>query len=320
VYSQYSGKSEKLQYVGGLRYEYSAREVILSSDANSHILNFSNVFPSANLQYTFNDSWNSKLGYSKRVQRNNNSELNPIPEREHSETLEQGDPDLLPQFVDLAEIGINHTFKKGTFFSTLYFQNIKNPIQRVNSVYNDTILNRVYTNAENARLYGLEFGTNYKPKKWLSLYLGANIYNYKISGDLDVLGETSTVNNSDWVYSVNANGTFNLDKDWSITANVNYISEKPTAQGVDSSFLTPNMSLKKTILDGKGSIGFQWQYINFGNMNTNQQRITTYGSDFYTTTNYIYETNILQLNFSYNFNKLTSKNKLPTSEFGEKEF
>jgi outer membrane receptor protein involved in Fe transport len=270
--------------------------------------------------YTFNESWNSKVGYSKRVQRNNNSELNPIPEREHSETLEQGDPDLLPQFVDLAEIGINHTFKKGTFFSTLYFQNIKNPIQRVNSVYNDTILNRVYTNAENARLYGLEFGTNYKPKKWLSLYLGANIYNYKISGDLDVLGETSTVNNSDWVYSVNANGTFNLDKDWSITANVNYISEKPTAQGVDSSFLTPNMSLKKTILDGKGSIGFQWQYINFGNMNTNQQRITTYGSDFYTTTNYIYETNILQLNFSYNFNKLTSKNKLPTSEFGEKEF
>lgn len=320
VYSQYSGKSEKLDYIAGLRYEYSAREVILSSDPNPHILNFSNLFPSANLVYTFNDSWNSKIGYSKRVQRNNNSELNPIPEREHSETLEQGDPDLLPQFVDLAEIGINHTFKKGTFFSTLYFQNIKNPIQRVNSVYNDTILNRVYTNAQNARLYGLEFGTNYKPKKWLSLYLGANIYNYKISGDLDVLGETSTVNNSDWVCSVNANGTFNLGKNWSITANVNYISEKPTAQGVDSSFLTPNMSLKKTILDGKGSIGFQWQYINFGNMGTNQQRITTYGSDFYTTTNYIYETNILQLNFSYNFNKLTSKNKLPTSEFGEKEF
>ena len=137
---------------------------------------------------------------------------------------------------------------------------------------------------------------------------------------MDILGETSTVNNSDWVYSVNANGTFNLGKNWSITANVNYISEKPSAQGVDSSFLTPNMSLKKTILDGRGSLGFQWQYINFGNMNTNQQRITTYGSDFYTTTNYIYETNILQLNFSYNFNKLTSKNKLPTSEFGEKEF
>jgi outer membrane receptor protein involved in Fe transport len=320
VYSQYSGKSEKLNYVAGLRYEYAQREVLLSTDINPHLLNFSNLFPSANLLYTLNEAWNVKVGYSKRVQRNNNSELNPIPEREHSETLEQGDPDLLPQFVDLAELGINHTFKKGTFFTTLYYQNIKNPIQRVNSVYNDTILNRVYTNAKRARLYGLELGTNLKPQKWMSFYFGANIYNYKIDGDLDILGETSAVNNSDWVYSLNANGTFNLDKNWSLTANVNYTSAKPTAQGEDSRFLIPNMVVKKTILDGKGSLGLLWQNINFGNMGTNQQRITTSGSDFYTTTNYIYETNVLLLNFSYNFNKLTPKNKLPISEFGEKEF
>lgn len=320
VYSQYAAKTQKLQYVAGLRYEYSEREVILSTDVNPHLLNFSNLFPSANLLYTFNDSWNTKLGYSKRVQRNNNSELNPIPEREHSETLEQGDPDLLPQFVDLLELGMNHTFKKGTFFTTLYYQNIKNPIQRVNSVYNDTILNRVYTNADKARLYGLELGSNYKPKKWLSLYLGANVYNYKISGDLDVLGDVSTVNNSDWVYSINGNGTVSLDKTWSLTANVNYTSSKPTAQGEDSSFLSPNLSVKKTLWNGKGSFGLQWQYIDFGNMGSNQQRITTYGTDFYTTTNYVYETNVLLLNFSYNFNKLSSKNKLPTSEIGEKEF
>ena len=121
---------------------------------------------------------NAKFGYSKRVQRNNNFELNPIPEREHSETLEQGDPDLLPQFVDLVELGMNHTFKKGTLFTTLYYQNIKNPIQRVNSVYADTILNRLFTNAEKARLFGLEFGTNIKPVKWMSIFVGGNIYNY----------------------------------------------------------------------------------------------------------------------------------------------
>lgn len=320
VYSQYSGKTEKLQYVGGLRYEYAKREVVLSTDVNPHLMNFSNLFPSANVLYTFNDQWNAKIGYSKRVQRNNNSELNPIPEREHSETLEQGDPDLLPQFVDLAEIGMNHSFKKGTLFATLYYQNIKNPIQRVNSVYNDTILNRVYTNAERARLYGMEFGSNYKPKKWLSLYLGANVYNYKINGQLNILGQTSTVDNGDWVYALNGNGTATLDKNWSLTANFNYTSKKPTAQGEDSSFLTPNLSVKRLLFDGRGSIGFQWQFIDFGNMNSNQQRITTWGEDFYTTTNYIYETNVLMLNFSYNFNKLSSKNKLPTSEFGEKEF
>ena len=320
LYSQFSGKINKLNYVAGLRYEYSAREVILSTDTNPHLLNLSNLFPSANLLYTFNSSWNAKLGYSKRVQRNNNFELNPIPEREHSETLEQGDPDLKPQFVDLLELGMNHSFKKGNLFTTLYYQNIKNPLQRVNSVYSDTILNRIFTNAEKARLIGLEFGSNFKPVKWFSIFVGGNIYNYKITGKLNVLGTTSIVDNSNFVYSYNVNSTFNLEKKWNITTNLNYTSAKPTAQGEDSRFLSPNLSIKKTLLNGNGSIGLQWQNINFGNMGSNQQRITTFGTDFYTTTNYIYETNVLLLNFSYNFNKISNKNKMPTSEIGEKEF
>lgn len=320
VYSQYSGKANKLQYVAGIRYEYAIREVNLSYETQPHNLNLSNLFPSANILYTFNNFWNMKGGYSKRVQRNNNFELNPIPEREHSETLEQGDPNLLPQFVDLAELGINHSFKKGNYFATLYFQNIKNPIQRVNSVYTDTILNRLFTNAERARSFGLEMGTNLKPAKWFTLYFGANVYNYTIDGGLNVLGTTSIVSNSSWVYSANTNASFNLGKKWLLQANVNYTSNKPTAQGEDSRFLVPNTSIKKTFANGKYSIGLQWQNMNMGFLNANQQRITTFGSNFYTTTNYTYETDVFLLNFSFNFSKITSKTKLPSSEIGEKEF
>lgn len=320
VYAQYSNKILKLQYTAGLRYEYATREVNLSSDVNAHRLNLSNLFPSVNLLYSFNNEWNIKAGYSKRVQRNNNFELNPIPEREHSETLEQGDPDLLPQFIDLIELGVNHAFKKGSFFVTMYYQNIKNPIQRVNSVYADTILNRLFTNAEKAKLIGLELGTTIKANKWLTTYLGANIYNYKISGALNVLGATSIVSNANWVYSINMNSTFDLGKRWNMQANLNYLSSRPTAQGEDSRFFSPNTSVKKTFSNGKYSLGLQWQNMNLGFMNANQQRITTWGTDFYTTTNYIYETDVFLLNFSINLNKLNSKTKLPSSELGEKEF
>jgi len=320
VYAQYAGKASKLQYTTGLRYEYATRAVILSANSTPSKLNLSNVFPSVNLLYTLNNSWNVKSGYSKRVQRNNNFELNPIPEREHSETLEQGDPDLLPQFIDLVELGLNHTFKKGMFFSTLYFQNIKNPIQRVNSVYADTILNRLFTNAGSARLFGIEMGTNFKPVSWLTAFIGTNIYNYKISGNLNVLGNTSVVNNSNWVYSINMNSSFDLGKQWNLQTNLNYLSARPTAQGEDSRFFSPNTSIKKTFMNGKFTLGLQWQNMNLGFMNANQQRITTWGNDFYTTTNYIYETDVLLLNFSINLNKFTSKAKAPTSELTEKEF
>ena len=53
---------------------------------------------------------------------------------------------------------------------------------------------------------------------------------------------------------------------------------------------------------------------------THRQRITTWGDHFYTTTNYIYETDFIMLQLSYNFNIQTSKLKLPSIEFGEKEF
>ena len=321
AYVQYSNKINKLQYVVGLRNEYATRKLNLSYDPKTHFLDLNNLFPSTNLLYTINNFWNIKTGYSKRVQRNNNFELNPIPEREHSETLEQGDPDLLPQFVDLVELGVNHSFSKGSFFSTLYFQNIKNPIQRVNSVYADTILNRVFTNADKARLFGLELGVNLKPNKWFTFYAGANIYNYKISGNINVLGVVSAVDNANWVYSINSNSSFDLGKKWMLQATVNYLSNRPTAMGEDSRFLSPNTSIKKTFLNGKCSVGLQWQNMNLGFVDANKQRITTFGKNFYTTTNYIYETDVLLLNFNLNFNKLTnSKTKLPNSEIGEKEF
>jgi len=319
-YSQYSGKVQQLEYVGGLRYEYAARTVNLSYDPNPHILNLSNLFPSASLLYHLNEGWNLKAGYSKRVQRNSNLELNPIPEREHSETLEQGDPDLLPEFIDLAELGMNRNFTNGSFFTTLYYQHIKNPVQRLNSVYADTILNRVYTNAGSARLFGLEAGMNLSPFKWWSIYLSGNLYNYKIHGNIAILNEPFIISNTKWAYSVNGNTNFQLSKTLSLQANINYLSKRPTAQGEDGQFFVPNTSVKKTFMKGRLSASLLWQNMNMGILGANKQRITTAGRDFYTTTNYISETDVLLINLSFNLNRFTSKLKLPTSETGDREF
>ena len=107
LYSEFSESREKLEYLVGLRYEYSKRTVDLSTDPNTHLLKLSNLFPSASLLYSFKPDLSIKAGFSRRIQRSTNNQLNPIPEREHSETLEIGDPDLLPEFVSLAEIGLN---------------------------------------------------------------------------------------------------------------------------------------------------------------------------------------------------------------------
>ncbi|SEJ04914.1 Outer membrane receptor proteins, mostly Fe transport [Dyadobacter sp. SG02] len=317
VYGQYSGESGKLDYSAGLRYEYALRQ-FAAMGTDTRNLALSNFFPSAQLHYQISKGWRGKAGYTRRVQRTTNNELNPFPEREHSETLESGDPDILPEFIGQAEVGVVKEFEKGSAFATLYNQRIKNVVNRVNSVYNDTIVNRIYTNAGLATSWGLEIGGNANLTKWWQLYAGANVYRYAIEGGL--FRNTVVVNTSGVVYSFNANTTFKiapaLQMQWAIA----YLSKRVTAQGEDSRFVNPSLAVKKTFLKGKLAATLQWQNMDLGFIGSNRQRISTWGRDFYTTTNYIQEPDVFLINLSYNLNQLTKKAKLPASEFGEREF
>jgi outer membrane receptor protein involved in Fe transport len=322
LYSQFTKSYENFEYVAGLRYEYSKRTVDLSMDPNTHLLKLSNLFPSASLLYSFKPELSLKAGFSRRIQRSTNNQLNPIPEREHSETLEIGDPDLLPEFASLAEIGLIKKFQKGgSVFLTAYYRASKNPVQRVNSIYADSILNRVYTNVERGDAVGFESAADLHPVRWWTLYLGVNVYNQMYHGELKILDDPPIqVENAGWVYSVNTNTTFKITSSFSVQVNVNYLSKRPTAQGEDSRYLVPNLSVKKSFFENRLTASIQWQYIDLGMHQSNRQRISTWGDNFYTTTNYIYETDFVMLNLSYNINFKNSKAKFPSSEFGEKEF
>jgi hypothetical protein len=179
-------------------------------------------------------------------------------------------------------------------------------------------LNRIYTNAGKAILVGSEVGITYNPFKKLKLFLGGNVYQLNINGAL--FKNKVTVNSSGLVYSINSNLSYQFNSTTSAQFNLSYLSAKNTAQGIDSRFYQPNVSIKKSLLANKLSLTIQWQNLALGNMKVNEQSISTRGSNFYTSTNYIQEQNIILVNLSYNFRSSTKKAKLPTSEFAEKEF
>ncbi len=61
--------------------------------------------------------------------------------------------------------------------------------------------------------------------------------------------------------------------------------------------------------------------MDMGLLDTDERRITTSSPDqFYTTTNSVYETDMVILNLSYIFKDGTDKSKFIESEFGKKEF
>lgn len=318
LYSQYSDKAGSLEYVGGLRLEYATQRVNILQTSEIFDRDWLDLFPSINLLYNLNKDWQAKVAYTRRVQRTTNLQLNPLPEREHSETLEQGDPRLLPEFVNQTELGLIKNMDIGSFSLTVYHQDIKDAINRVNKVFADTILNRIYTNAGKAQLSGLEWSIDINPLKWWKFYLGGDVYNYHLKGSL--FDNSVPVNNSSWQYSVNANTSFLVTPTLDVQWDINYLSARVTAQGKDGRFVIPDLSVKQTFLKGRLYTMLQWQNMDLGIFGSNQQRITTSGVDFYTTTNYILETDIFLINIGFNLNQPGKKSKLPTSEFGEKEF
>ena len=230
--------------------------------------------------------------------------------------------------------GITKKLKGGnSVFATAYFRHVDNVINRVNTLaYQpngaviDSIINRVYSNVGKSNSIGLEVGATIKPTKNWTNFIGANIYNYAIDGVLnfrhrDGIDRSYTIDSESTIYSVNLNSTYNFWENASLQFTFNYLSDRNTALGEDSRYYSPNLTLKKSFLDNQLVATLQWQNMDMGLLNTNEQRITTSRpNEFFTTTNYVYEVDMVILNLSYTFNKAKNRSKFIDSEFGKREF
>ena len=321
-YLQFNGSFEKWVFAMGLRLENMERELNLKDKTGfldeDYSLGFTKLFPSASLNYEVNENTNIKLAYSKRIERTTTFKMNPFPEREHSETLEQGDPNLHPELIDQVEVGFNFKNNNGdSFFSNIYYRNVDNLINRVNTIYNDTILNRIYSNVGNAKAFGGELGTEFTVAKKLKTFASFNLYNYQIDGEFD----KSPISSKGTIFSLNLNSTYSFSGNTFAQFNYNYLSNRITAQGQDSRFYSPNLTLTKRFWNNQLTASLQWKNMDMGLMNTNEQRITTSRPDkFYTTTNYVYEVDMILFSLSYNFNNRKNTAKFIDSEFGKREF
>lgn len=320
-YLQLNKSIKKWSYGVGVRVEFMNRDFQLQDKRNTidtlYQYNYIRPFFSGNLAYQAKEDLTWKLNFSQRVERETTFKMNPFPEREHSETLEQGDPNVLPEFIDQLEGGMIKTWKDNSFFATAYYTRVKNLVNRVNTVYNDSILNRIYSNVGIGQSVGLEMGSElFFTQKWKGFF-GGNVYRYSINGDFD----NRPINQSSWVYSINFNTTVTLSPTLTTQFTFNYLSNRVTAQGEDSRFYQPSLNVKKSFLDNRLSLNLQWLNMDLGLLRSNEQRITTFRPrDFYTTTNYIYEVDMLIVNLSYTINGSKNRSKFVKSEFGEKEF
>ncbi len=228
AYLTFSQKIKSFTYQLGLRAESSSYTGTLIS-TNKKFKNdypFS-LFPSAFLTYKLNDKSDIQLNYSRKINRPNFFQLIPNYDISDPLNLSIGNPNLVPEFTNLAEISYqNQLSKKTSFLATAYFKNTndlitnyqyrdKNPDPNAKP---DTVLITSYTNANTSYNVGVELTTKTKLTKWWDFSVNVNLYNSTLKAG----AITGGADNSQLSMFGKINNSFTLPKNFSIQLSGDY--------------------------------------------------------------------------------------------------
>jgi outer membrane receptor protein involved in Fe transport len=231
AYATFSQKIKSFTYQVGLRAESSSYTGTLIS-TNKKFKNdypFS-LFPSVFLTYKLNDKSDVQLNYSRKVNRPNFFQLLPNYDITDPLNISIGNPNLIPEFTNLAEISYqNQLSKKTSFLATVYYKNTnnlitnyqyrdKNPDTATYYPKPDTVLITSYANANTSYNVGLELTTRTKLTKWWDFNVNINLYNSTLKAGALAGG----ANNSQFSMFGKINNSFTLPKNYSIQLSGDY--------------------------------------------------------------------------------------------------
>ncbi|HQW84898.1 MAG TPA: outer membrane beta-barrel family protein, partial [Ferruginibacter sp.] len=235
VYAAYATFSQKINdftYQIGLRAESSSYTGNLISDGKKFKNDYPlSLFPSVFLTYKLTDKSDLQINYSRKINRPNFFQLIPNYDISDPLNLSIGNPNLVPEFTNLAELSYqNQLGNKTTFLATAYLRNTNNLI--TNYQYRDknpdtttsttpkpdTVLISTYANANKSYNIGLELTTKTKFAKWWDFTVNINLYNTTLKAGALAGG----ANNDMFSMFGKINNSFTLPKNFSIQLSGDY--------------------------------------------------------------------------------------------------
>ena len=231
AYTTFSQKIKNFTYQLGLRVESSSYNGTLKSTGKKFKNEYPfSLFPSLFLTYKLNNKSDIQVNYSRKINRPNFFQLIPNYDISDPLNLSIGNPNLIPEFTNLAEISYqNQLSAKTSFLATVYFKNTnnlitnyqfrdKNPDTATNYPKPDTVLITTYANANKSYNVGLELTTKTKLTKWWDFTVNVNLYNSTLKAGALAGG----ANNSQFSMFGKINNSFTLPKNYSIQLSGDY--------------------------------------------------------------------------------------------------
>lgn len=262
---------KKLGYKLGLRAEYDNRKLTQFDYNKEYLLDTFNLFPSVHFSYELNKNNQFQASYSRRINRPRSWDLNPYPFYIDPYTLRIGNPGLLPELSNNYEFSYMRRF--GTSFATfeMYRRETSQVINRVGYMMGDTL---VYTSQNLDRDYstGFELSGNLELKKWWRVDLSANVFRYRITGQI-VENEVNQVTNT---WRLRGSTTFTLPTMTRIQISGFYNAPSITAQGEREGFYVVTAAVRQELMKRRMSLSFQLRDV----FDSQLHSFTTIGPNF----------------------------------------
>jgi outer membrane receptor protein involved in Fe transport len=254
IYAAYvmsSYEINKISVQAGLRGEFSDIKTELTKTNETNHRAYLDLFPSANLSYKLNENNTLQISYSRRLNRPDFRSLMPFEGFGDSRILEQGNPDLNPEYTDSYETGYFMDLEKIKFLSTVYYRHRTGVIQEFSSVDSVGITHIVPINLATQNAYGLELNLTYEPGRDLRFNSSFNFYKAITEGSYNQIDFSSKTYS--WTNRSSLAIKF-FDND--IQATMNYRAPRITPQGKDLSVCYADLGISREVFKGKGTLAF----------------------------------------------------------------
>jgi len=295
IYAIYAGEIGHFGYQGGMRGEYTYRDIQSYSSHDSYLLDRWDFFPSIHLSYQFPENHQIMASYTRRIERTRGWFLEPFITWQDAYNVRQGNPDLSPEYIDSYELGYLKKMGRQNMLSLeAYYRINNNKIERIKSVYQENVMLTTFENVGKDYSLGVEMMFSFQFFKWWEVDLMGDLSNYKIEG---VLYEKDFSNMStNW--SSRFNNTFKIKKNTKLQINSMYNGGSVTAQGEAAGYYMVNFAARQDFLDNKLSATLQVRDI----FSSAKRQFTSSGPDFYNYSEYVRESPIITMTISYRFN------------------
>ena len=303
-YTQYGSKINKFNFLLGLRLEHTNIEIDQQTISDFQSRDFTNLFPTVNINYELNEKETISFGYNRRIRRPRGFFLNPFPSRTSATTFFQGNPNLNPSLSNGIDIGyLNRISKSFTLNGSIFFRRTEDTFQFVFletgqvAIVNGNevaVLSRTPINLSRNDRIGAEATLTYSPNKKWRINANVNVFNSETVGEFE--GIDFGASNFTWTARLNNKYTLPWSIDWQ--TRINYRGPSVNAQSENEGIFSADLAFSKDLFKEKASIAF-----NIRDVFNSRIRRSTVNFPFPGESEFQFRERTFNLSFTYRFNQ-----------------